>query len=138
MTNDIKIDLQSKDLPVTALAYKSPSLLAIILGFTTLWALILFAGLIGSLSLKNIKEDSKRSIEYREVYDYELDQCKLENPNNGRIEYGLEGNITKRYPNIDCFALARSRVKAKFGLPPNKEGIFCLIPPLDTGFLQYQ
>ena len=117
MTNDIKIDLKSKDLPVTALAYKSPSLLAIILGFTTLWALILFAGLIGSVSLKNIKEDSKRSIKYREVYDYELDQCKLENPNNGRIEYGLEGNITKRYPNIDCFALARSRVKAKFGLP---------------------
>jgi hypothetical protein len=116
MTNDIKIDLKSKDLPVTALAYKSPSLLAIILGFTTLWALILFAGLLGSVFLKNIKEDSKRSVKYQEVYTHELDQCELENPDNGRIEYGLEGNITKRYPNVDCFALARSRVKAKFGL----------------------
>jgi len=116
MTNDIKIDLKSKDLPVTALAYKSPSLLAIILGFTTLWALILFAGLLGSVFLKNIKEDSKRSINYQEVYTHELDRCELENPDNGRIEYGLEGNISKRYPNVDCFALARSRVKAKFGL----------------------
>jgi|APGre2960657373_1045057.scaffolds.fasta_scaffold89870_1 hypothetical protein len=116
MTNDIKLDLKGKDLPVTALAYQSPSLLGLILGFTTLWAVMLFGASILQTGMKNSKDVYDRSSKYREVYSQELDRCRLENPYNDTVVYGLTGEVVKRYPRVDCFALARYTVKAKYGL----------------------
>ena len=107
MTNDIKLDLKGKDLPVTALAYQSPSLLGLILGFTTLWAVMLFGASILQTGMKNSKDVYDRSSKYREVYSQELDRCRLENPYNDTVVYGLTGEVVKRYPRVDCFALAR-------------------------------
>jgi len=119
MTNDIKIDLKSKDLPITALAYRSPSLLGLFLIFITFWVLLLFASLFTYSFLKHVREEGQRSIKYSEVYNQELDRCKLENPYNGRIIFDPMGNETKRYPFVNCFALARYNVKTKYGLSPH-------------------
>ena len=118
MTNDIKLDLKGKDLPLTALAYRSPSLLGLLLSFTTFWVLLLFASLFTYSFIKNVREENQRSVKYSEVYNQELDRCKLENPYNGRIIFNSISNETKRYPFVNCFALARYNVKTKYGLSP--------------------
>ena len=38
---------------------------------------------------------------------------------NGRIIFDPMGNETKRYPFVNCFALARYNVKTKYGLSPH-------------------
>ena len=106
MTNDPGFKVNSRDLPVTALAYQSAALLKILLGFLTFWGLM-FLGLEGLRTFVSVtKEISKKEQTHYKSYQQELNLCQLQNPDNGKVIYNLEGSAVNRYPYVDCWAKA--------------------------------
>lgn len=107
MTNDPGFKVNSRDLPVTALAYQSAALLKILLGFLTFWGLMFF-GLEGLRTFVSVnKEISTKEQTHYKTYQQELDLCQLQNPNSGKVIYDLRGNAIQSYPYVNCWAKAR-------------------------------